>query len=392
MVAEAAAITQDTAEDHLARVARVADDIRDAADEIESTRRLPKDLLAKMHGEKLFRMLLPKVYGGLEMDPPTFHRMTKAIAECDASTGWVVCQGNGCSTSAAYLPPEVAMEIWGNDPAGVLAWGPGKADVTLTDEGYEIAEGRWQFASGLRHATWLGGRVTLTMSDGREDTRALLFKHADCELIDIWNVMGLRGTASDGYSVKDMFVPKAYSLSRHIIPEERQCDGPLYSIPTTNLYAIGFSGVALGIATGMMNDFRKLASEKQPYRMKNRLAEQTTIQREVAQGQAKLRSAHLYVLNEAAEVWEDVIERGELTLDSRMRIRLCTTYAIHQAKDVVDTLYDATGATSIFNSSLFQRRFRDIHTLTQQGQGRKTNFDMVGQHLLGLDPELPTPY
>ncbi|MBL22292.1 MAG: hypothetical protein CMM48_00180 [Rhodospirillaceae bacterium] len=392
MVAEAASITPDTTSDHLARIARIADDIRDAADEIEAHRRMPDNLLAKMHGEKLFRLLLPQAYGGLEIDPPTFHRMTSALAECDGSTAWVVCQGNGCSTSAAYVPPEVAMEVWGNDPTAVLAWGPGKAEVTLTDEGYEVAEGRWQFASGLRHATWLGGRVTLTMPDGREDTRALLFKKEDCELIDIWNVMGLRGTASDGYSVKDLFVPKEYSLSRHIIPEERHCDGPLYSIPTTNLYAIGFSGVALGIATGMMNDFRKLASEKQPYRMTQRLAEQPIIQREVAQCQARLSSAQQYVLNESAEVWEDVIEKGELTLDSRMRIRLCTTYAIHEAKDVVDTIYDATGATSIFDSSLFQRRFRDIHTLTQQGQGRKMNLDMVGQHLLGLDPDLPTPY
>jgi alkylation response protein AidB-like acyl-CoA dehydrogenase len=192
--------------------------------------------------------------------------------------------------------------------------------------------------------------------------------------------------------VKDKYVPKAYSLSRYIIPEERHCHGPLYSIPTTNLYAVGFSGVANGIARGMLEDFKKLATEKQPYRMKQRLAETTAVQSMVALCEVKLMSSRNHVLEEAAAVYEDVVEKGELTLDSRMRIRLCTTYAIHQAKDVVDELYDATGATSIFNTSLFQRRFRDIHTLTQQGQGRKTNFNMVGQHLLGLDPDLPTPY
>ncbi|MDA0656590.1 MAG: hypothetical protein O2912_09310 [Proteobacteria bacterium] len=391
MNAQAAAMEPEIAEDYVARVERVAPAIKEAADEIESSRRLPKDLLKKMHGEKIFRLLLPRAYGGLEIDPPTFFRMTSAVAECDGATGWVVCQGNGCSTSAAYVPPEVAMDIWGNDPAGVLAWGPGKADVEISDEGYTVT-GRWQFASGLRHSTWLGGRTLIPKADGTEDTRALLFPTSSAELIDIWNVMGLRGTASDGYSVEKLFVPKAYSLSRYIIPEERHCQGPLYSIPTTNLYAVGFSGVAVGIATGMLKDFMKLASEKQPYRMKQKLSDMPIIQREVAQGRARLGSARSFVLDEAAAVWEDVIQKGELTLDSRMRIRLCTTYAIHEAKEVVDTIYDATGATSIFNSSVFQRRFRDIHTLTQQGQGRKSNFDMVGQHLLGLDPDLPTPY
>jgi len=175
MAVEAAAVTLEESEDHVARVERVADDISAAADEIEQTRRLPKELLAKMHGEKLFRLLLPKVYGGLEIDPPTFFRVTSAIAQRDASVGWVTCQGNGCSTSAAYVPPETAMEVWGNDPAGVLAWGPGKADVEIREDGYHVKEGRWQFASGLRHATWLGGRFTYTRPDGTDDTRALLF-------------------------------------------------------------------------------------------------------------------------------------------------------------------------------------------------------------------------
>ena len=122
MTAEAAAIALYNAEDLMARVERIADDISAAADEIDETRRLPKDLLDKMHGEKLFRLLLPKAYGGLEIDPATFFRITSAIAQRDASVGWVTCQGNGCSTSAAYVPPTTAKEVWGKDPAGVLAW------------------------------------------------------------------------------------------------------------------------------------------------------------------------------------------------------------------------------------------------------------------------------
>jgi indole-3-acetate monooxygenase len=377
-------------DDYLARVARVTPAIRDAADEIESEQRLPLDLRNKLHDEKLFRLLLPKPYGGEELEPSLFFKTISAIAEIDSSTAWCVCQANGCAMTAAYVAPKVAQNIWGRDPHAVMAWGPGKADFIEKEDGF-VLSGRWQFASGSRHATWLGGRTPMTLPDGKTVFRVLLFPATEVEMIEIWDVLGLRGTGSDGYSVKDLFVSKDYMATPGLDVEERIYDAPLYWMPSDVHQAIGFTGVAIGIARGMLNQFKGIATEKKPYRMANRLCDNALIQSDVAISEARLRSARAYMLNEATECWDDVLSKGELTEESNMRLRLASTHCIHEAKSVADIVYDAVGATAIFKGHLLERHFRDIHTLTQQYQGRKTHFQAVGASLLGLDPNVAPP-
>ena len=377
-------------DDYLARVARVTPAIRDAADEIEREQLLPIDLRNKLHDEKLFRLLLPKPYGGEELEPALFFETISAIAEIDSSTAWCVCQANGVAMTAAFVEPEVAQNIWGRDPHAVMAWGPGKADFVEKEDGF-VLSGRWQFASGSRHATWLGGRTPMTLPDGKTVFRVFLFPAKEAEMIEIWDVLGLRGTGSGGYSVKYLFVSKDYTATPGLDVEERIYDAPIYWMPSDVHQAIGFTGVAIGIARGMLDQFKEIATEKKPYRMTNRLCDNALIQSDAAISEARLRSARAYMLNEATECWEDVLSKGKLTEESNMRLRLASTHCIHEAKSVADIVYDAAGATAIFKGHLLERHFRDIHTLTQQYQGRKTHFQAVGASLLGLDPNVAPP-
>jgi alkylation response protein AidB-like acyl-CoA dehydrogenase len=112
------------------------------------------------------------------------------------------------------------------------------------------------------------------------------------------------------------------------------------------------------------------------------------IQSEVAQAEARLRSARMFLMGSLDEIWREVGRSGTLTLDQRMTIRLAATYAIHQAREVADTAYAAAGSSAIFTAGAFERRFRDIHAVTQQLQGRQSHFETVGQFLLGLEPDL----
>ncbi len=374
-----------TTGDYLARVDRVAPVILDNADRIEQERRLPPELLTALHEESLFRLLLPRAYRGEEVNPQTFFQVMSAISALDASTAWCICQGNGCAMTAAYVDPAIAREIWGDDPHGVLAWGPGKADIAVEEKGFQVT-GKWSFASGMRHATWLGGHSLLKQPDGSTIPRTMLFPAESVEKIDVWDVIGLRGTASDAYTVTDVFVPYEYSVSRDD-PEARQYHAPLYHFFATNMYATGFSGVALGIARGMLDAFKLLASEKTPRRARESLRENHVIQMEVAVSEARLKSARAFMLSELEEIWEDVVANDRLTIDSRMRIRLASTYAIHEAKAVANTVYDSAGASAIFRSSPFERRYRDLHTVAQQIQGRKDHFQTVGGFMLGLPPD-----
>ncbi|MEM9683178.1 MAG: acyl-CoA dehydrogenase family protein [Pseudomonadota bacterium] len=383
-------------DDYLKRVRKLASTISGASDRVEQDRRLPPDLLEALHGEGLFRLLLPKEYGGGEVDPSTFHQTISEIAQHDASTAWCICQGNGCAMAAAYADPAAAQEIWGNDPAGVLAWGPPGGSATAADEGasYRV-NGSWSFASGMRHATWLGGHSTVTNPDGTPKKgpdgapliRTMLFPASQADVTDIWNVMGLKGTASDAFAVNDLAVPREFAVGRDL-PEERRSEGLLYQFPATAMYSIGFSGTAIGIARSLLDAFKALAGDKTPRRMKSVLRNNGMIQMEVGLAEARLGAARAYILNELDDIWGAVQATGQLTVAQRMRIRLMTSFGIHEAKAVADSAYDMAGATAIFASSAFERRFRDIHTVTQQIQGRKANIQSVGSFLLGNDPDM----
>ena len=145
--------------------------------------------------------------------------------------------------------------------------------------------------------------------------------------------------------------------------------------------------MTLGIARGMIGDFTELATEKTPRGVRQRLCENQVIQSQLAQAEARIRSARAFLLSSLAEIWEAVGVTGELNLEQNTMIRLASTWAIHQAREVVNTLYHGAGATAIFDDRPFERRFRDMHTATQQAQGRQAHYETIGRVLFGLVPD-----
>ena len=375
----------------LERARALAPAIAAAADQIERERRLPPALVQALHDQGFFRLLLPRALGGVEVDPATFVQITEAIAAADASTAWVVCQTTGCSMVSAYLAPDVAREIFGD--GGVLAWGPPeRSRAVAVDGGYRLS-GRFNFASGSRHATWLGGQAPIVEADGtprRRDgageRRTLLFPASQAVMEDVWHVIGLRGTGSDSFTVEDVFVPHAHTLTRDDAAE-RRVQAPLYCFPQGSLYASGFAGVALGIARTMLDDFLALARDKTPRGYSRTLRESAVTQSRVAQAEARLGAARVYLLSSLEEIWGAVGRSGVLGLEQRVRIRLAASYAIAQAREVADFAYHAAGGTAVFTRQAFERRFRDVHTVAQQLQGRDDHFENVGKFLLDLTPD-----
>jgi alkylation response protein AidB-like acyl-CoA dehydrogenase len=377
-----------------ARARAVAPVIASAADRIEAARELTPEVLDALHGAGLFRCLLPRAFDGEEVHPAGYAEMVETIAAADASTAWCIGQGSGCSMAAAYLKPEIAREIWSNDRRAVLAWGmrPG-IPAKVVDGGYRVT-GQWHFASGSRHAQWLGAHCTVEERDGslrlgphgHPLERTLLFPRVAATIIDDWHVVGLRGTGSDSYAVTDLYVPDDYTLGRDTI-EDRRERGPLYQFTSTNMYASGFAAVALGIARAALDAFVALAQEKTPRGAASSLRLSPVVQHEVALAEARLRAVRTLLLHTLGETFDGVVRRGEMTFDQTMSIRLVTTYAIRQAKEVMQTAWQYAGATAIFNKNPFERRFRDMHAVTQQVQARWTHFETVGQHLLGLVPD-----
>ncbi len=384
----------ENAVDYLACVQEIAPMLAAAADEIDCRRELPGAIVDALIERGLFRLLLPHSLGGAELPPAQYVPIIEALAKIDASTAWCINQNSGCSMSSAYLAPEVAREIFGGK-RGILAWGPGPGEAHIVPGGYRVTA-TWGFASGSHHATWLGCHVPVIDAAGRPRLnpngtpviRTMLFPKSATEFIDIWHTIGLRGTGSDQYSVKDLFVPEDHSvdvLSRRDMKSREE--GLLYRFSSLVLYAAGFAGVALGIARSTLTHFIELARDKIPRGARNTLRNNNVIQREAALAEARLASARRHLIGSLEDITAAVAERGHITLDERMTIRLAATFAIHTALEVVDVLYQAAGATAIFNENPFERRFRDVHSVAQQLQGRQQHFETVGAHLMGLEAD-----
>lgn len=364
-----------------------------AAPRIEAERALTADVLDALHEAGLFRMLLPRSCGGFELDPATFMQVIEALAQGDASTAWCVSQACGVSMAAAYLKPEIAREIFGG-PRAVLANGTSSTRVkAIPVAGGYRANGMWRFASGHKHATWLGGHCVLCDADGNPRLapdgvatleRTLLFPKERAKIIDVWHVIGLKGTGSDSYAVEDLFVPEDYTFTRESAAERRE-PGPLYRFTTFNMFGIGFSAVALGIARALFDAFTKLAAEKTPYLGRSTLRENAAVQSQMGMAAARLQSAREFLLHTIAELWATASAGSAFTGDQKVALRMASTNAAHQAKDAANFVYHAAGASAIFENNPFERRFRDIHTVTQQVQSSAANFELVGQHLLGLE-------
>jgi indole-3-acetate monooxygenase len=381
--------------DVIARAEAVRSAVSAASGEIESTRRLPPALLDKLHEAGLFRLLLPRSSNGIETDPLTFFHVIETIARADGSTAWCLSQAGGCAMAAAYLDLSVAQAIFGNDPRAVIAWGPGpKVKAIECDGGYRVT-GIWSFASGGRHATWLGAHSPIYQadgtpkldSDGRQQERTMLVRTEDVQWTDIWNTVGLRGTASDQFELNDFFVRSDHSIIREFDQECRE-SGPLYRMGSGTCYQVGFAAVACGIARGALDSFIDMARHKVARGSKSPLRDNAVVQSNLAQAEANLRAARSFVLQSMADVWMHLSAGTLITVEQRVTIRLAATHAIHKAREAVDFAYTAAGATAIFENHPLERRFRDIHTVTQQLQGQLKHFETVGAWIMGADADL----
>ena len=383
-----------SAADYLASVRALAPDLGAAAAEIDRDRELPAAIIDRMVADGLFRLLLPHSLGGAELLPADYVPIIEELAKTDASAAWCLNQNSGCSMTAAYLAPAVARDIFGG-PRGILAWGPGPGEARVVPGGYRVTA-NWAFASGSHHASWLGCHVPVIEANGTPRQRddgtpvvlTMLFPKSATTFTDIWHTIGLRGTGSDQYSVTDLFVPEGYAvdvLSRRDMSAREP--GLLYKFSSLSLYAAGFAGVALGIARSTLSHFIELARDKIARGATKTMRNNNVIQAQTAHAEARLNAARRWLLGSLEEITEAVKERGHVALDERMTIRLASTFSIHQSLEVVDTLYQAAGATAIFNFNPFERRFRDIHSVAQQLQGRQQHFETVGQYMMGLEAD-----
>jgi alkylation response protein AidB-like acyl-CoA dehydrogenase len=385
--------------DCVANARALAPALAAAAARIEEGRELPPDIVDLLHEARLFRMLVPRTYGGDEVSPIAFMQAVEELAKADASAAWCVAQTSVCSTIAASLPPATAAEIFKNDPRGVLAWGPStsKNAKAITEPGGFRVTGEWPFASGSRQASWLAAHSFVYAADGtmcrdpggEPVQKTFVVPRRAAAIKDVWHVIGLKGTGSDTYALTDVFVPQDCAIAHHGLDlTERREHGPLYSFNIYQLFGSAFPAIALGIARAMLDAFIVLAQTKTPAVGKAVLRDNPVIQSQVGVAESQFAAARTFFFAAWDDIWR-AAQEDTVTLAQRVRLRMASIHASQQARQIAEAAYLAAGATAVFESNPFERRFRDMHAVSQQAQAQFAIFEVIGRHFLGLPLESP---
>jgi alkylation response protein AidB-like acyl-CoA dehydrogenase len=360
-------------------------------DRIEASCRLPEDLARELAHAGFFRIFLSAAYGGLDLTPMEGLEIFEELARADASVAWCVWNGNTHWT-AAQLSSEAAGTIHAN-PDVITANSTrtsGKAQVV---PGGFLVNGRWSLVSGCELGTWMvllciiheDGKPRLTQI-GAPESRFMLLPSDACEIIDTWNVGGLRGTGSHDVVVRDRFVPNSYGsgfTDPHVLPE------PRYRIPPFSRVIPGLGAMALGIARTAIETFNEIAGAKTPQRTTQMLRDNHGAQVRVSQAEALVRSARLFLFDTLERLWRPLIATGEVTMEARAHVRLAASHAVSSAVQAVDLLYIGAGASALYTNCPLERAFRDVHAITQHIGVNPRVMETTGRVLFGLEPDTP---
>jgi alkylation response protein AidB-like acyl-CoA dehydrogenase len=357
--------------------------VTEATDEIEELRALPDHLVAPLKKAGTFRLLIPEKFGGLGAALPDFIEALQTFAEADASTAWCISQGAVIATTSLWLPEESLRELW-SDPDCAVANGPPRGcDAAPDGDDYRIT-GHWGFSSGSAHATWMHGAVRRTTDGAWMGT---YFPKSSATFHDNWQVAGLKGTGSLEFTVTDLPVPGRWMTDFRQAPID---DGALYRIPVALVFAVSFGSVAVGIARAGLDAAIDLAQGKVPGYSSTTVKDDPDMQKMVGEAEMRLRSARAFLHDTVNAVWASVEHQDAIQDAQRIDLRMAGTHAINEATSVLDLAYTVAGSSAIYQSNPLQRRFQDMHVVSQHVQGRPAHYGVVGRYFLG-HPFKPGP-
>jgi len=365
--------------------------IRDAA-AIESERRLTEDVLAGLHGMSAFTLQLARRFGGAEADPLTHLRVVDALSRADASVGWCAMVGSESSACiGSYFEPAVIEAMLGDNPraaATLTVVGTGRAHVR--EGGYEI-EGRWRFASGCRHATWLGGLCVVCENGeprmtaaGRPELTLAFAPASAATLIDTWHTSGLKGTASDDFEFAPTFVPGERTLDIFGPPRD---PAPLWRIPVGLRFAMSKAAAVCGMARGAMDALNPLL-DRSPFAGTRPAREEPRVHLKLARAEGAIEGARAYLYRNVEEACARVRSGANLTIPEVANVRLAVVCAAHQAIEAMQ-LIQSLGGTGAALDPRLDRAVRDLNVAQHHMQLQDHVVEDVGRVLAGLAPQNP---
>jgi alkylation response protein AidB-like acyl-CoA dehydrogenase len=375
-------------QDVVQRARDLAPTVRSYAEQVDRERRLPAALVAELKAAGLFHALLPRDVGGLEVDPINSARIVEEVARADGSTGWCVMLAAQSCGFAGFLPKEEARTIYSN--GGIVAGTARPIGRAVAREGGYDVSGRWPFASGSTHATWFAGECIIydgdqkrLDADGNERTKMLFVPASEVTIHDTWDTLGLRGTASNDFSIEHATVPESRGFQVLVDPPLHEW--PLYRAEP--LAFINHGAHALGLAKGAIDCAIEIAGSKHGWGGVL-ISETPRMQSAVAEASAIVGAASNYLYEASWALWQQALA-GETQKPLRATVRLATSNAARAGLQAIDLLHAAVGTSSIMSSSPLSRILRDMHTASAHVMIGTMTYEAAGRVLMGLDAAFP---
>ena len=353
-------------------VADLIPDVRMRADAAEKERRVPAETMASLRKTGLFRAFVPRVYGGDERTLAEVLDATTDLAAGCPSTAWVGTLFAFHNIAACWLEKRGQDEIFAEGPDVLVASSVAPMGALVAaDGGFRLA-GRWSFASGVEHASWImvGANLKAESASTPAEYVFCFVRASEATLIDDWHVAGLRATGSKSFELKDVLVPRhRVAILRTVqdgtAPGLAVHKQPFYRLPWYPVFICAFPALGLGTAMAMLEGFRSYIGARVDGFSGLAFQTNTGSAVRMAAAAAEIDAARLIFRRDVAALDRAAQENRPLRPGEAERIMYDAPFVMDACSRAVLQLFRGSGGKALYESNPLQRHFRDIHAMTQ---------------------------
>jgi alkylation response protein AidB-like acyl-CoA dehydrogenase len=373
-----------TPTDIFAATTEVLPMVRERSATIEAGRRLPDDVLDALRAAGVFRMPMPRSWGGPEMALPDQLRLVEMVATADPGAGWCVMIGSDAGFYSSRFPDDIAHRLWPSVDSITAGWLSPVGRGVPVEGGYSLT-GQWQFGSCCLHADVIVGGFLVSGADGvpimgpdGPELRIAVGPATDWEILDTWYTTGLAGSGSNDYRCTDMFVPAEHTYT-WTSPSHR--DGPLYAMP--GAFFANAHGVPLGLARRALDEAIEIAKTKLLLPQFVMMADVQRVRDTIAECETSYRSARAYAYRTIEAVWAELEAGRPLSDQLRADLALSRSQCFRMAREVSLRMVQMVGTQAIYSGHVLDRLVRDAITMGQHVIAAPMVDEAAAQLLLG---------
>jgi len=377
--------------DWIERAEAVSQTLSDHAGESTRARTLASTSVTTLEEAGFFRMASPREVGGYDVHPATQVEAFEQLACADVSSGWVaMIQAETPGLAGAHLRDGIGLDaVFGNGFPRMAGTANPEGVATALPDGSFRLNGRWSFASGIRHCGWVLANSVVVKEDGSRPAPedglppviGAVVEQARLVVEDSWDVMGLEGTGSCHYRAHDVVVQPEFTTPFGGVHKER--GGPWFELPTITFLSPGHTGIALGSARRALELLSGEVTNRVRFGAGGAIGDRGAFQRDYGEMSCRYEAARAYAMSILDEAMA-LREAGERITSARdARIRSMVAWVTDACVDVVRFAHHTGGGAAAFNDSPLQQLLRDILVASQHIYVADTAYERTGAFRLG---------